>query len=80
MFYPRVFRFWNRIITAGMPGMAFPDPLQPQYKSLEKRMGAQGFNGILGAGGIESAGRRKQRRQERLVKTNQKDKNATYNL
>ena len=45
----------NRIITMTAPGMAAEDTAYRQVKPLERSVLAEGFEGILGACGSETA-------------------------
>lgn len=64
---------FNRIISARMKRMAFQYPAKREEKPIHHSVSGNGINGILGTGGYESTGRRKQGGKEQLIHPYQKD-------
>lgn len=70
---------WHRIYAARMIGVALTDPFNTEPKPLEDAMGFNGFQGIGGAGGIETAVRAQKRADKVLIDADQKDQGAANN-
>ena len=61
---------WYRIMSMSRPGMAAPDPFDPQPNAFEYAPFVDGFDGVLRAGWCIATVVAEMRRDRRLVKTN----------
>ena len=71
--------FWDGVEAVSSPGMATKNPAYCQIESLDDSVFLNGLNGILRAGGGETAGGRCQRGDESLVEADGKDEETAHN-
>lgn len=71
---------WHGIISASSPRVASQYSLETEPESLERSVFAESLQGILGACGSETAGRRLQRRYAEPVELDQQDERCGKHL
>ena len=70
--------FWDGVETVSPPWVATKNPADGEVEALDGSVLLNGLNGILRAGGSETAGGRRQRGDESLVEADGKDEETAH--